>query len=92
MKGVSYLIQIIAFKMIYRKKLAMDIDDMPRTEVVMEGEPTRIDSDYEIETEYVGFEEIQPCSSIDEEKLVSVMPKFAEFNEKVDMKNPIFKI
>lgn len=49
-------------------------------------------SDGDVESEYARSDELQSCSSTDEESLVPNRPRYAEFNEEVDMKNPHFKI
>lgn len=63
-----------------------------RLQVEMEGKDTRMSNDDEVESDYARSEELQSCSSTDEECLLPVRPKYAEFNEEVDMKNPHFKI
>ncbi|XP_039140504.1 uncharacterized protein LOC120277718 [Dioscorea cayenensis subsp. rotundata] len=60
-----------------------------RVEVEVEVE---VDSDGDVETEYARSEELQSCSSTDEDYMIPIKPKFAEFNEEVDMRNPQFKI
>lgn len=42
--------------------------------------------------EYYDSEELHSCSSTDEEMLAPCKPKYAEFNESIDMQDPHFKI
>lgn len=46
----------------------------------------------EYENEYAASEELQSCSSTDDEMVDVPTPKYAEFNEDIDIKDPHFKI
>lgn len=56
--------------------------------VVVGREPLRLGSDGEIESDYVGFDNLNSCSSIDEDEPIPNKPNYAKFNEKCDMKTP----
>lgn len=60
----------------------------PQIEIREEGS---VDED-EIQSDYAASEEFQSCSSTDEEELDPLRPKYVEFNEELDMKDPHFKI
>lgn len=45
-----------------------------------------------MESDYARFEELQSCSSIDKDELVTSKPRYGEFNNEVDIKNPQVKI
>lgn len=45
-----------------------------------------------VESNYAWSDELNSCSSTDEDELVSNRPRYVEFNEECDMKNPKFKI
>ena len=57
-----------------------------------EGVECHVNADDETETEYGGSEELQSCSETDEEELSSSKPRYAEFHEEFDMKDPQFQI
>lgn len=59
----------------------MHTTQMNRVVVVMAGKPPKVGNEPKIDSYYVGFEELNSCSSIDEEDLVSNGPKYSEFNE-----------
>ena len=48
--------------------------------------------DGDVESDYARSEELQSCSSKDEECLVPGRPRYEEFSEGVDIKNPQFNI
>ena len=54
----------------------------------IQGIGTRIGGDTDVESDYVGLEELQSCTSTDEETFIPIRPKYAEFNDEVDIKNP----
>ena len=56
------------------------------------GEPPRVACEDDVESDYAGSEELNSCSSTDEDELIPSRPKYSEFNEEFDMKNPRFKI
>lgn len=60
-----------------------------RADIEVEGDLGRVGSDNNVDSEYARSEELQSCSSSDEKCLVPVRPRYAEFNEGVDMKLPI---
>ena len=56
------------------------------------GELPSVECEDDVESDYVGSEELNLCSSTDEDELNPSRPKYSEFNEEFDMKNPYFKI
>lgn len=65
---------------------------VPKVVVIANGEPPRLGDENEVELDYTGSEELNLCSSIDEDKLVPNIPKYSEFNKEFDMSNHQFII
>ncbi|XP_039145858.1 uncharacterized protein LOC120283285 [Dioscorea cayenensis subsp. rotundata] len=63
-----------------------------RPEVDINGELGEVGSDGNVKSDYARSEQLQSCSSTDEDELVTAKPRYAEFNNEVDIKNPQFKI
>lgn len=68
-----------------------DTSQPSRVVVVVGREPPSLENEAEIESNYVGSEALNSCSSIDEDELIHTKPKYLEFNE-CDMKDLEFKI
>lgn len=66
-------------------------DTSDRSKVIVSVGPTMAD-DEDVETDYAGSEELHSCSSTDEDDLAPTKPRYSEFNEDFDMKNPEFRI
>ncbi|XP_039138859.1 sarcoplasmic reticulum histidine-rich calcium-binding protein-like [Dioscorea cayenensis subsp. rotundata] len=50
------------------------------------------DDEQDVQTDYADSDELQSCSSTDEEGIKIPKPKYSEFREQADMKDPQFKI
>lgn len=60
--------------------------------IPVSGEPVGLGDDIGLDSEYEFSDELHSCSSTDEDELDSGKPKYFEFNEECDMKNPQLKI
>ena len=70
----------------------MDNSETPRPMVVVDKEPPNNKDEFLGESDYGGSDELNSCSSTDEDELVSNKPKYSKFNKECVMKNPQFKI
>ena len=64
----------------------------PTADEEIQGIARGIGGDTDVDSDYGGSEELQSGSSTDEETIIPMRPRYAEFNDEVDMKNPQFKI
>lgn len=53
--------------------------------IVVSGEPPNAGCQAYIDSDYVGSEELQSCSSTDEDEFIPSKPKYSEFHEECDM-------
>ena len=60
--------------------------------VVVDKEHSINKDECQVESDYRGSDELNSCSSTDEDELVFNKPKYSEFNKECDMKDPQFKI
>lgn len=70
------------------------VSGIPMPEVNAQDEVGREENDDEddVQSEYAGSDELESCSSTNEDELDPIKPRYVEFNEQIDMKNPQFKI
>ena len=60
--------------------------------VVVDKEHSINKDEVHVVSDYGGSDELNSCSSTNKDELVSNKPKYSEFNEERDMKDPQFKI
>ncbi|XP_039127971.1 uncharacterized protein LOC120264236 [Dioscorea cayenensis subsp. rotundata] len=70
----------------------VNTNETERVVVGIIGEPPRSVQEIDIESDYLESDEFQSCSSTDEDELISKRPKYSEFNDECDMRNPQFEI